>query len=639
MPCAAANPLAIAKGETVVDYTKTHPYVPKKGIFRPDNLRELVRCVQQAEADAGSIRAQGSGYSLSTAAVGDDFLIITDSLNKWLSRPHHSPPNLTNPNWFRSDAHHRDLLTQLARPNFKLNKDSFLIHVEAGIKIKDLLAQLHEAGLGLFTMGAGGGQSLAGAMSTGTHGSDFLLRPLFDFVRAIHLVGPGGQEWWIEPSAGFAKGAELDQLPGWCAETKVVRDDDFFHAPIVAVGRCGVIYSVVLEVSRQFRLFDTSDKKASWKAVRTALRNSVTRNDDGSVSLMGTFKKASPQPDKAPLRFYQVTVDIARGELCWVTRRWVTKKKGAHNISKPNPSTFDAILCTKPDAFGPMIAVLHNSPPIAALKFALGATPFIGPAWVVAIDAYFIELIAMAATSSTVGDFLARVIERTRRLTDAEVGAAGQLADLVLEASSWVIDAEHDPERWGFSHEIVDGHPDKRRGCIGAHSAEFFFDASSDDYLDFMKELLALSANEGGIPGYASLRFTGQSECLLAMERFPLTVAIEIAVPRRLTKDGDLFESFTNAMHTLARKYRGIPHWGQRHKLDVEHVEQLYGESLETWRYALGELERGHSRELFSTAFSRARGLESLDPTLVDRVRTERDAGALVCMLAPMQCG
>jgi FAD/FMN-containing dehydrogenase len=225
MPCASSGLVGI-KHKEVKDYTQTHPYTPPLGIFRPDGLRQLVRCIQQAEAEKRSIKAQGSGYSLSHAAVADDYLICTDDLNKWLSRP--LPFASTDSRWFRSDAHNHDLLTGLVRPEILtgLKADSALIHVEAGIKIGDLLKQLDDADLALPTMGAGGGQSLAGAMSTGTHGSDFKLAPMFDLVRAIHLVGPGGQEWWIEPSRGFSTPSKLSDLPGWCGETKVVRDDD-----------------------------------------------------------------------------------------------------------------------------------------------------------------------------------------------------------------------------------------------------------------------------------------------------------------------------------------------------------------------------------------------------------------------------
>ena len=174
----------------------------------------------------------------------------------------------------------------------------------------------------------------------------------------------------------------------------------------------------------------------------------------------------------------------------------------------------------------------------------------------------------------------------------------------------------------------------RRRGCLSAHSAEFFFDASSDKYLQFLDEILAVSKAQG-VPGYASLRFTGKSDCLLAMERFPLTVAIEIAVLRRSTAKGELFESFTNTMHGKAKKFGGIPHWGQRHKLTADDVQTLYGEALEKWRYVLAEFELGHSTS-FSTEFSRKLGLEVLDSKIVDRVRTEREAGVFVSSLVPV---
>jgi hypothetical protein len=635
MPCPAQTLINIESDKLVKDYTQTHPYKPF-GIFHPKNLRELVACIQKAEAEHRSIKAQGSGYSLSRAAVADDYLICTDGLNKWLSRPIPSPA--INPNWFPSDDYNHDHLAVIIRPDVlsALPEDSALVHVEAGIKIGLLLEQLDMVGLALPTMGAGGGQSLAGAMSTGTHGSDFLLAPLFDMVRAIHLVGPGGQEWWIEPSSGFAKGGTLATQPGWCPDTKVVRDDDWFRAPIVSVGRCGVIYSVVLEVTRQFRLLDQSEKKVSWSVTRAQLESSPVVDTRDGVSARGIFDRPSPEPDHSPLRFFQVTVDLAKGEKCWVTRRWKTRKGGQENTTEPTPSSFDAILCGSPAVFGPMLAAVQTVPEVIAMKTTLGLVPIMGPVWVIAIDALFAELMAYAASSATTGEFLAKVAARLNALTDAEVGAAGELRRLVLFISEMVIDNAHQEERWGPSHLIVDGRPDLRRGCLSAYSAEFFFDASTKekDYLVFVDEILKIS-REGGIPGYASLRFTGKSNCLLAMERFPMTVAIEIAVPRAFGSSGDLFTSFTDAMQAVARKHGAIPHWGQRHELDAGAVETLYAGSLEKWRYALAEFELGNPHS-FSTSFSRARGLEVTDPGIVDRVRTKRDAGAFATSLVPL---
>ena len=67
-----------------------------------------------------------------------------------------------------------------------------------GITIHDLNDALDGMGLAMPTLGGANGQTLAGAFSTGTHGSDVDLPPIADGVRAIHMVGPGGQEWWLE---------------------------------------------------------------------------------------------------------------------------------------------------------------------------------------------------------------------------------------------------------------------------------------------------------------------------------------------------------------------------------------------------------------------------------------------------------
>ena len=87
MPCASNGLVNIAKDTEVKDYTLTHPYTPPGGIFKPADLKELVRCVQRAESENRSIKAQGSGYSLSRAAVADHYLICTDHLRQWLSLP------------------------------------------------------------------------------------------------------------------------------------------------------------------------------------------------------------------------------------------------------------------------------------------------------------------------------------------------------------------------------------------------------------------------------------------------------------------------------------------------------------------------------------------------------------------------
>jgi hypothetical protein len=49
------------------------------------------------------------------------------------------------------------------------------------------------------TLGSAGGQTVFGALTTGTHGGDFRFPPLADSVVALHLVTDGGRHYWLEP--------------------------------------------------------------------------------------------------------------------------------------------------------------------------------------------------------------------------------------------------------------------------------------------------------------------------------------------------------------------------------------------------------------------------------------------------------
>jgi hypothetical protein len=95
------------------------------------------------------------------------------------------------------------------------------------------------------TLGGHNGQSLAGAISTSTHGGDWNQPPFPDVVRAVHLVTEGGRELWIEAARNPVTKADSDSaalravLP--CKDIEIVRDDRIFDAVRFACGRFGVI--------------------------------------------------------------------------------------------------------------------------------------------------------------------------------------------------------------------------------------------------------------------------------------------------------------------------------------------------------------------------------------------------------------
>lgn len=154
-----------------------------------------------------------------------------------------------------------------------------MFHVEAGITIADLqqLLDHQKPRLALAASGGSPGSTLAGALSTATHGGEFTSPLLVDCVRAIHLVGPGGKQWWIEgdiPVADPAKlqlhyaqsgpiefigGSAWNGIPGLTAQ-------DVLAAAAVSMGTLGVIYSVVLAVTPQFGLRQVV-RPSSWGAL------------------------------------------------------------------------------------------------------------------------------------------------------------------------------------------------------------------------------------------------------------------------------------------------------------------------------------------------------------------------------------
>jgi hypothetical protein len=728
------------ESKIVIDWSNLHPYLPPGGVFTPSKRADIVTIVQEVEQrGVGKAKAIGSVYSLSAAPDSDGSVIDTKSLNRHLSQPFGPRPvqyvlhssrfparpceqieielgqlkagtfkkfdpdkktwieveatpemiaskqkeldeclkKAVEPNW----NYDSQWLGTIARPSFFQN-GGILIHVQAGIQIKTLLLDLANLGLALPTMGAGGGQTLGGAISTATHGSDFNLSLLGDAVRAVHLIGPGGQEWWIESNGGAGGGSGYSQLPDWCDDTRVVRDTDFLESVIVNIGRFGIIYSMILEVVPQY-ILEEERYETTWSQTKFSLTAGVQSGYDsaggpfstpGPCDLIatelqklkgGTFKKFDPQqkiwlelratpemiaskqkeldeclkkqavggPASEPLRFWQLVIDPASGSRAWITRRRRTTdtiEEGTDDKS----DLFDFLCTHKEMAVGAAITATNLlagqlSAAGTAIVSSLGAIPFVGPA--IASDKaapYFalaVDLEGAVLHFSTLGEFLAKVWDLLRNAKDS-VGH-GMVDDALRGIAGVILAAAHDPPlRRGPSEKILDTHDYSLDGCFSANSAEFFFDAASDSYIQFVEDVLRKAKDLGPIMGYVSLRFVRGTTSKLGMQRFPLTVCIEVSIAR----PGSINHEYMKAAHVLALNHRGIPHWGQEHSLNESQVEQLYKERLGPWRWALAETEaplrdvdktKAPVQGTFSSQFTCERGLEPLESLETHRAR------------------
>jgi L-gulono-1,4-lactone dehydrogenase len=220
-------------------------------VLEPTTLQELVRIVQDAERDGCTVRAVGSGHSWSDVALTRGFLILPTAMAKALELE-------------------EDLLGS------ERTEREPLVRVQAGMRIRELNAHLDSLGLALRNMGGYDGQTIAGVISTSTHGSGLRFGPITDDVRSLDVVGSGGALYRIEPEGGITDRATFaERRPEWT----LLQDDTAFNAARVGMGCLGVIYSVTLAVRDKFYLREVRTM-STWDQVRAQLLDGALLRDN-----------------------------------------------------------------------------------------------------------------------------------------------------------------------------------------------------------------------------------------------------------------------------------------------------------------------------------------------------------------------
>lgn len=188
--------------------------------------RELRALIGRAVAEEVRVRALGAGWSLSRAPATDGWLVNTKPLN--LS--------------FQVDA-------RMVEAGYT-GERAGLRFVQCGCSIQELNRRLRGQGRSLRTSGASNGQTIAGALSTGTHGSAFTVGGIQDSVVGLHLIVGSSRHVWLErASAPVMSGAFAARLGA-----EPLRDDALFDAALVSFGSFGFIHGVMLETDELFLL-------------------------------------------------------------------------------------------------------------------------------------------------------------------------------------------------------------------------------------------------------------------------------------------------------------------------------------------------------------------------------------------------
>ncbi len=199
--------------------------------------------IGRAVREGVRLRALGGGWSFSGAPSTDGLLLDTSPLNLWFQ-----------------------VIDRSLHPEFRGPTDG-LFFLQCGNSIAGLNRNLVKKGRSLRTTGASNGQSIVGAMSTGTHGSAIDVGAIQDYVVGLHLLVAPDRHLWIEQESypvtvdGFARllGAELR------------RDDELFDAALVSFGSFGLIHGVMIETDPLFLLEMHRERRPLDASLRAAI--------------------------------------------------------------------------------------------------------------------------------------------------------------------------------------------------------------------------------------------------------------------------------------------------------------------------------------------------------------------------------
>ncbi|HJP76833.1 MAG TPA: D-arabinono-1,4-lactone oxidase [Pseudonocardiaceae bacterium] len=190
--------------------------------YRPNDPSQLADALKTAERDGQTVRVVGSGHSFTPIAIADQIAI---DLAGWTG-----------------------IIAADARTG--------LVTVRSGTTIRALNAGLHTLGLAMANLGDIDAQTIAGAISTGTHGTGAKLGGIATQIEALDLM--------------LADGTVVT-----ASETE---HPDLYNAARVGLGALGVILTVTLRCVPSFVL-SAQERPEPLDAVLEALDENTTSND------------------------------------------------------------------------------------------------------------------------------------------------------------------------------------------------------------------------------------------------------------------------------------------------------------------------------------------------------------------------
>jgi FAD-linked oxidoreductase len=258
------------------NWAGTATAVPRR-VHKPRSTPEIAEVVANTAVERRYLRAWGSGHSFTPIAVAD------------------------------SDAMDLTAWTGIASADVPTG----LVTVRSGTTLKTLNAELDKLGLAMTNLGDIDAQTIAGAISTGTHGTGARLGGIATQIAALELV--------------LADGSVVH-----CSAN---RRPDLFAAARVGLGALGVISTVTLQCEPSFALV-AQERPEPLEQVLEGFDESADANDHfefywfpyGSNALVKRNNRLPVDAEQRPLskarQFvdYEIMENVAFGGLCRLGR-------------------------------------------------------------------------------------------------------------------------------------------------------------------------------------------------------------------------------------------------------------------------------------------------------------------------------
>lgn len=198
-----------------------------------------------------SMRAMGNGWSFSEVAVCPGGVVDTKSLRLSFTLNN----SFVAPEYLQGGKHSEDLF-----------------FVQCGMSIMQLEDLLQQRGRSPKASGASNMQSIAGATSTGTHGSAYRVGAVHDTIVGLHIITGADKHVFLERKSNPVAS---DEFIKWLGAEKI-SDDDMFNSAVVSFGCFGFIHGVLLETEPLFLLEERrSDQIPYNDALVNAINNTV----------------------------------------------------------------------------------------------------------------------------------------------------------------------------------------------------------------------------------------------------------------------------------------------------------------------------------------------------------------------------